>query len=135
MKNIILVGFLLIWSIPALIFAGDFDGSRPLICAILETFECSPGLDCIRGTAESVDIPQFLKIDFKTKTISGTKKDGTPRTATIGKKTLTDGKLILQGVQNGRGWNMVIAEETGKTTLSASDDKAGFVVFCACTPD
>jgi hypothetical protein len=130
-----LVGILLIWMAPCLAFAGSFDGSTPLICATLETFECAPGLDCVRGNAQSVDIPQFLTINFKKKTISGTKADGTPRTATIEKKTVTDGKLILQGIQNGRGWNMVISEETGKMTLSASDDEAGFMVFCACTPD
>jgi len=29
---------------------------------------------------------------------------------------------------------MVIAEATGKTTITASDDQVGFVVFGACTP-
>ena len=29
---------------------------------------------------------------------------------------------------------MVISEGTGKVTLSASDDQAGFLVFGACTP-
>jgi hypothetical protein len=135
MRNIILAGFLVICMTPALTYAGDFDGATPLICATLETFECAPGMDCIRGTAQSINIPQFLWIDFKKKLIQGTKADGTTGTADIEKKTLADGKLILQGVQNGRGWSMVISEATGKMTLSASDDEAGFVVFCACTPD
>jgi hypothetical protein len=43
-----------------------------------------------------------------------------------------DGKLILQGVQNGKAWSMVITEATGKMTLTASDDQAGFVIFGAC---
>ena len=44
-----------------------------------------------------------------------------------------EGKLILQGVQNGKAWSMVINEQNGKVTMSASDEQAGFVVFGACT--
>jgi hypothetical protein len=43
-----------------------------------------------------------------------------------------EGNLILQGVQNGKGWTMVIAEGTGKATITASDNQVGFVVFGAC---
>lgn len=43
-----------------------------------------------------------------------------------------DGNLILQVVQNGRAWSIVIVEANGKTTLTASDGQAGFVVFGAC---
>jgi hypothetical protein len=44
-----------------------------------------------------------------------------------------DGKLILQGVQNGKAWSMIIKETTGKVSLSGSDDQVGFIVFGACT--
>jgi len=54
---------------------------------------------------------------------------------------LIDGKLILQGaedgvegVRDGVGWTMAIAQETGKAVLTASGDQVGFVVFGACTP-
>lgn len=43
-----------------------------------------------------------------------------------------EGNLILQGVQNGKGWSMVITEATGKTTIAVSDNQVGFVVFGAC---
>ena len=45
-----------------------------------------------------------------------------------------NGRLILQGTQNGKGWSMVITEATGNMTVTASNDKVGFVVFGACTP-
>jgi hypothetical protein len=136
MRKFKLIGLLLltICILPFSALAGDFDGSKPLLCAVIETFDCGPGGECQRGTAESIDIPQFLKISFKEKTISSTPESGPVRTTKIKNMERIDGKLILQGVQNGKAWSMVISEATGKVTLSASDDQAGFLVFGACTP-
>ena len=56
---------------PVLTAAQDFDGSKPLICAIVEINECSPGADCLKGIAGDFNFPQFLKINFKDKTLVG----------------------------------------------------------------
>ena len=77
-------------------------------------------------------MPQFLKIDFKKKVITGTKEDGNERKAKIQNKTRMEGSLILQGIQNGRGWSMGIEEATGNMTLTASGNKIGFIVFGTC---
>jgi hypothetical protein len=119
--------------IPLPVAAGDFDGSKPLLCAVIQTFECKSAGECLQGTAEDIDIPQFLKINFKKKIIRGAGESGEVRTTKIKNLKSIDGRLILQGVQNGRAWSMVITA-TGKFTLTASDDQAGFVVFGACTP-
>jgi hypothetical protein len=134
MNKIILVilALLLISGLPSHVLAGDFDGSRPLLCAVTKTIECTPDGECLRGEAESIDMPAFLKIDFAKKTISGTRQDGTVRTTEIKIMERVDGELILQGVQNGKGWTMVISEATGKATITASDNQVGFVVFGAC---
>ena len=124
--------FLLICVAPAAVMAGDFDGSKPLILAVTETFECGPGGECQRGTAMSVDIPHFFKIDFKEKKISGKRADGQLRTTEIMNMARIDGKLILQGVQEGKAWNMVISESDGMATITVSDNQAGFVIFGAC---
>jgi hypothetical protein len=116
------------------VLAADFDGSKPLLCAVIETIECTPDGEVLRGEAESIDMPPFLKIDFKKKTISGTLEDGTVRTTEIKGMEQTDGNLILQGVQNGKAWNMVIGEANGKATIAASGNQVGFVVFGACIP-
>ncbi len=54
---------------------------------------------------------------------------------------LVDGKLILQGaedgyqsVRDGLGWTITIAEDTGRVVMTASGDKVAFVVFGACLP-
>ena len=130
---LISIFFMCIFVTPGLVVAGDFDGSKPLICALIETHECVVGEECQRGLPSNIDVPQFLKLDFKKKMISGTTEDGESRTASIESMTRLEGNLILQGVQNGRAWSMVINESTGKCIISASDDTAGFIVFGACT--
>jgi hypothetical protein len=120
--------------------AGDFDGSNPLICAVMDVVECQPGGKCQQVTAEEVGIPHFFKINFKEKKISATQSGGNTRSTDIENLERIDGKLIIQGaedgiegVRDGLGWSLAIAEETGKTVLTASGDEVGFVVFGACT--
>jgi len=129
---LLILALLLISGLPSHVLAGDFDGSKPLLCAVIETIECTPDGECLRGEAESIDMPAFLKINFSKKTISGTRQDGTVRTTEIKSMEQVDGKLILQGVQNGKGWTMIVSEATGEATITASDDQVGFVVFGAC---
>lgn len=131
--KLIAIFFVCIMMCPMPLLAGEFDGSKPLICAVIETFECEQNVECQRGPAESIGLPQFVNIDFTEKTISSRTDTGPVRTTKIQQMDSVDGKLILQGVQNGRAWSMVINEMTGKLTLSASDDLSGFIVFGACT--
>ena len=122
-------------------WAGEFDGSKPLICAVIDIVECEPGGECQRVTAETVNVPRFVRINFEEKQIQATQPDGAVRTTTIERMEHVDGKLILQGaedgiegVRDGLGWTMAIAEDTGKMVLTASGDEVGFVVFGACIP-
>lgn len=125
-------------AFPAL--AGDFDGSNPLICAVIDVVECQPGGKCQQITTEDAGIPNFFKINFKEKKISATQSGGSTRSTAIENLEHIDGKLIIQGaedgiegVRDGLGWSLAIDEETGKTVLTASGDEVGFVVFGACT--
>ena len=60
---------LVILSLAQQSFAAKFDGSAPLLCASMEAIECGVSGDCYGGSAESVNIPQFLKIDFAEKIV------------------------------------------------------------------
>jgi hypothetical protein len=44
-----------------------------------------------------------------------------------------DGKIFLQGIEL-RGWSIVISEQTGKMSLTASGDDEAFVLFGVCIP-
>ena len=120
--------------------AGTFDGSQPLMCASAEVLECVPLEGCKRVAPESVDAPQFMRIDFKAKIMSSERPDGGTITSQIERSETVDGKLMLQGaedgvegVRDGIGWTLSIGQETGKMTLTGSGDAVGFVIFGACT--
>jgi hypothetical protein len=143
MNKLKLIGLVLlgIWLAPYAAAASDFDGSQPLLCASMDIIECDAGGECYRVTAESISAPQFLRIDFKKKSIRATQASEDERTTMIERMERVDGKLIIQGaedgiegVRDGLGWSLAIAEETGKMVLTGSGDAVAFVVFGACTP-
>ena len=129
-----------IWVLPVMANADNFDGSKELICSVMDIVECQPGAKCQEVTAEEVGIPHFFKVNFKSKKISATRADGSKRSTDIEKFEKVDGKVIIQGaedgiegVRDGVGWSAAIAEDSGKLVLTASGDDVGFVVFGACT--
>lgn len=117
------------------IMASDFDGSKPLFCVIQAVNECVMGKHCTHVSPEDVNLPDFFNVNVKGKVIKGN-GNKTP----IERVEHLDGKLMLQGadegiegVRDGMGWTIVIDEETGKMSLSASGDGFAIVVFGFCT--
>ncbi len=111
--------------------AGPFDGSAPLLCAAIDLVECAAGGECQKRTAEDVNLPRFINFDFKGQTLAAA--DGSNRTAPIQRVERVNGRLILQGGQEGRAWSVVIDEATGSLSAGVVDRQGAFAVFGACT--
>lgn len=124
-----MVGLLLV-AMPAV--AGDFDGSKPLQCFVGEVQECEPARDCARFTPEEVGLPELIRVDFQTKTLSGTRADGSATKSTIRSVIREDGRISLQGHENGRSFSIVIDTTTGSLTATAGEPGAAFVLFGRC---
>lgn len=121
-------------------FAGDFDGSRPMVCATIKAIECPPSGDCSEVALERAGLPRFAVIDVQKRVIYPTQSSGINRVSAIERVEIVDGKLILQGaedglegVRDGLGWTIAIAEDSGELVLTASGEGVAFVVFGACT--
>ena len=112
--------------------AGKYDGSVPLLCVPIEIVECEAAGRCVNGTAEGVNLPQFIKVNLKEKLISAAEEGGA--TTPVKHFEHDNGRLIMHGGQGGRGWTVVISEDTGKMSAAISEDRVGFVIFGACTP-
>ena len=143
MKRYIWVICVLLCSIIAAsaVEAGDFDGTRPLLVSVIRAVECVPDGTCREVPLASVELPQFLKIDFTKKTIRPADADDETPDTVIERQEVVDGKLILQGAEDGYekmrdglGWTMAISEATGQVVLTASGDQVAFVVFGAAMP-
>ena len=115
---------------PAVVSA-QLDGTSPFLCAVVQALECSPDGTCERRGPSDINLPQFMKIDPKAKVIAATEPGG--RSAPVHDLTTVDGKLVMHGGQQGRGWSAVIVGDTGKMSVSIVDEGATFVVFGACT--
>ncbi|KKO18253.1 MAG: hypothetical protein L3J18_12065 [Candidatus Brocadia sp.] len=122
-------------------YAGDYDGSKPLIFSVKTILECEPNGDSHIVTAEEMKVPNFLIVDCKKMTISPFPPVPGRRDSVIKRMERIDGKLILQGaddgienVRDGIGWTASISEDTGKAVVTASGDDVGFVIFGACIP-
>lgn len=122
-------------------WAGDFDGNKPLLVSVIRVIECTPDGACQEVTAASAGLPQFLKIDFTNKTISPAAAGDNMPSSDIERQEVVDGKLILQGaedgyeeVHDGLGWTIAISDDNGLVVLTASGEQVAFVAFGACLP-
>jgi hypothetical protein len=121
--------------------AEDFDGSKPLVCTIIEVNECLVGEGCQELAPEEINLPRYLWINVGKKTIQSQKTGDDARRSRIEGVKQVDGKLILQGAEEGRedvrdgfGWTIAIMEDSGQMVLSASGDLAAVAGFGTCTP-
>ena len=89
--------------------AGDFDGSKLLICAPVEAIDCAASEACTpQGRPNDIGAPRFLRIDFAQKVIVGPQQ-----TTPILFMDKSDDQIFLQGKELGFGWTLVLDQESG----------------------
>jgi len=121
---------------PGFASAADFDGSRNLLCAPTDAIQCEGAGECERAEVEDLNIPKFLTIDFKGKKLTGTVEGGASEEATkIQNIEKLESQTVLQGIQNGRGWSIVIDAASGDMSVAVAGDDISFVLFGVCQVD
>ena len=130
-----------ILTFPLIAQAGSFEGSRNLLCAPQVAIECGPDGKCEQAMAASVNLPSFFQVDFSKKELTSIAESENKRTSKIKSMEFLDGKLFLQGaedgvegVKDGLAWSMAISQDNGRLVVSASGGNEAFVIFGACTP-
>lgn len=106
--------------------------NKPLVCSIARGVECNGNLDCAPPT-DRTNAPTFIHVDPEKKVVTllaPAKRRG--EVTRIQAMDRSGGLLTLSGVEAGRGWSLVITEETGNMTLTVADPDAAFVVFGRC---
>ena len=112
--------------------ASRYDGSAPMLCAVTAINECTADGKCERSAPQQGNnVPTFLRVDVKGRTLNA--DDGSGRKSEIKAASVVDGQLMLQGIENGKAWNMVIGSETGRWGGSVVEDDGSFALFGACT--
>jgi len=120
----------------ALPVAGDVlvDTDR-MLCVPGSMTHCVVNGDCNSELPEDENIPKFIEVDLKRKTLATTKASGEDKSTPIQNKVHEAGYIYLQGVENGRSFSMVISENTGDLTFVVAADGETATMFGACTPD
>lgn len=121
----------------AAVASATFDGTEPLLCSLGQVVECDENESCRVVSHESVDAPDFVKLNFKKKTIVSTTAGESSAAQDISVSDLST-HLIVQGVQgtgqgNTLGFSLSIDKATGRMAAAAAGENAGFVIFGACT--
>src|SRR5262245_29662828 len=83
--------------------AGDFDGSKNLICAPVEVSDCAPVEGCTRTVPSEVGAPAFIRIDFGKQAMVGPQ-----RTSPIKVTEKSAAQLLLMGTELGYGWTVIL---------------------------
>jgi hypothetical protein len=122
-----------------LTLAGEFDGNKTMVCANQLVSECLPAQRCRIVTPRSVNLPDFFNVDVGNKVLTGKHDGGIDASTLVERSEHLDGKLILQGgddgiegVADGTGWTMVIDENTGKMSMTIAGNGYVVVAFGAC---
>jgi len=123
----------------ATVAAGEFDGSEALMCSFGKVIECDAGASCRVVSNDSVDAPDFVKLDFRKMQIVSTTAGEDGPTDDI---SVTDlgSYLVVQGTQgsgqgDSLGYSLSIDQATGQMVVAGAGENAGFVIFGACTTD
>jgi hypothetical protein len=130
MRTILAIGALAgLTVLPAAVPAAPMDGSAPILCALNSVMECARRGECERSTAEDAQVPPFVRVDVPRRLLSSV--DGA-RTSPIASTQRTNGRLMIQGMQNERVWGAVINEETGYMWATIGEDDGAIVISGAC---
>ena len=125
LASCVLVGMALA---PSAGVAAPLDGSAPMLCAVHQVMDCEAA-NCESTSVEEAQIPPFVRIDIQRRLLSSV--DGA-RTSPIAQTNRTNGRLMLQGMQNQRVWGAVINEQTGRMWATVGEDDGAIVLSGTC---
>lgn len=113
--------------------AAGFDGTANLVCAAIDVVGCADGSGCVEGRARTFELPGFMFVDFEKKLIRATGESGHKEVSPIKNFEQTEKQIILQGVENHRGWSAAIDRQSGRMTVTSAGSDVSFMIFGACT--
>jgi hypothetical protein len=136
--SVLMIGYALLgWVSP--VAAGGLETSKSLLCQSDEAREYHAGGQTQPFNPESVGLPNKFVVDFKQGIVRSTADSYVNRRSRIQKIAHVENKIILlgadggiEGVDDGVGWAAAISRDTGRFTISAAGQGAGYIVFGVC---
>ncbi len=121
--------------------AGFYAGKTPLLCSVYQLFECDHPNACLTVTPDQIQGVSHMNIDFSKKIITRAGEDSEQKSDIKSVTTDLDGKLIIQGVEDGdpdtrdgAGWTISIMDPEGTMVMATAADGFAVVGLGACVP-
>lgn len=113
--------------------ASDLAGKDNIVCAAMDVVACVEGSACIQGAAKNFDLPEFVILDTKKKIMRADYESGHKGTSPVKTIERSGEHMILQGIENGRGWNIAINTKSGDMSGALAGEGLSFLIFGNCT--
>ncbi len=113
--------------------AEGIDGTKDVVCAVMDVVGCGEEGSCLQGRASSFDLPEFIILDAEAKVIRPAYEGGEKAVSPVKNVERNGDQLVLQGVENGRGWDIAIDTKSGKMSAASVGDAVSFLAFGSCT--
>lgn len=114
--------------------ADDIRGADRILCSTLQASVCFPDDGCAMVPASALNIPQFINVDVRGKTLSTTAASGENRQTPVSSVERRDGLLVMHGYEHGRAFTLLVPEMSGQASFASASEDRSVVVFAACTP-
>lgn len=114
--------------------ADDVSKADRILCSTLQIDVCVAGEACSAMLPADINVPQFIVIDARAGKLMTTAASGENRETVARTNERADGQLLLQGMEAGRAFSLVIHEASGEASFASAADGRGLVAFAACTP-
>jgi hypothetical protein len=113
--------------------AAGLDGSTDIVCAVTHVVACLEDGFCLQGQAKTFDLPDLIVMDAKDKVMRGTHESGHNAVSPIKNMEHNGEHLVIQGVENSRGWDLAVNSRTGHMSASSVGDEVTFLAHGTCT--
>lgn len=127
--SIVLAGLLFV----GLAVADNVAGVNRMLCSSNHVMLCVETGECFSIQPWEIEVPQFVVIDLKKKSISTTASSELSRSTPLATVHKVDGSIYLQGFEAGRAFSIVIEEDLGTLNAAVARDGMSVTVFGACT--
>ncbi|TDI90798.1 MAG: hypothetical protein E2O75_05690 [Chloroflexi bacterium] len=139
MRNVLVIA-LVSWAVAGsgFVAAASFDGKQSLVCTTTELYECDPARGCrLVDPVDAGDV-RHIHVDFRNKVVK-LHPDETAHASRIDRVETVDGKLVIQGIEDGTedavdggGWTLSIDNRYGSMVFTVAGGSMSFSGFGGC---
>ncbi len=120
-------------ALTSTVSATGLEGTNNIVCATMDVVACVDEQACIQGSAKSFELPGFIVLDMQKKVMRADYESGHKGSSAVKNMEKSEGQLIIQGIENGRGWNISINTKSGKMSAALAGNGVSFLAFGNCT--